>query len=110
MKKFKLPCKFNTEVSSVTFYIGEAKNGNNPIQFQASWLSRERGGVVPDKIMQSLEELKALSEKNAVPFEDLLSYAIESIQTAQSLEKTQSTTKEVEKKYKELNKNTSKKM
>ena len=38
--------------------------------------------------MKSLEELKALSEKNGVPFEELCSYALESIEKGQSLEKS----------------------
>ncbi|WPX97351.1 DUF2610 domain-containing protein [Candidatus Bandiella woodruffii] len=39
--------------------------------------------------MKSLEELKALSDKNGVPFEELCSYALESIQINQNLAKKQ---------------------
>jgi hypothetical protein len=51
--------------------------------------------------MKSLEELKALSEKNGVPFEELCSYALESIEKGQSLERSKEqaiSTDKVEKK------------
>jgi hypothetical protein len=86
MKKFKIPCSFNGSTSPVTFYIGTPEKDHHPIQFQADWLSKERGGTVPPEVMKSLEELKALSDKNGVPFEELCSYALESIQTSQALE------------------------
>ncbi len=87
MEKFKIPCTFSGKTSPVTFYIGAHEKDHHPIQFQADWLSKERGGTVPPDIMKSLEELKALSEKNGVPFEELCSYALESIEKGQSIEK-----------------------
>ncbi|WP_323733417.1 DUF2610 domain-containing protein [Candidatus Bandiella euplotis] len=89
MKKFKIPCTFGGNTSPVTFYIGNPEKDHHPIQFQADWLSKERGGTVPAEIMKSLEELKALSDKNGVPFEELCSYALESIQINQNLAKKQ---------------------
>jgi hypothetical protein len=86
MKKFKIPCTFNGSTSPVTFYIGTPEKDHHPIQFQAEWLSKERGGTVPPEVMKSLEELKALSDKNGVPFEELCAYALESIQISQELE------------------------
>ena len=101
MKKFKSPCTFSGKTSPVTFYIGAPDRDHHPIQFQADWLSKERGGTVPPEIMKSLEELKALSEKNGVPFEELCSYALESIEKGQSLERSKEqaiSTDKVEKK------------
>ena len=97
MRKFKIPCVFGNATSSVTFYIGNPEKDHHPIHFQADWLSKERGGTVSPEIMQSLEELKALSEKNGVPFEELCSYALESIQASQSLEQSKEENKEEEK-------------
>ena len=91
MKKFKIPCSFGGTTSPVTFYIGNPEKGHHPIQFQAEWLSKERGGAVLPDIMQSLEELKALSEKNGVPFEELCSYALESVEASKSLEQNRET-------------------
>ena len=101
MKKFKIPCTFSGKTSPVTFYIGTPDKDHHPIQFQADWLSKERGGTVPPEIMKSLEELKALSEKNGVPFEELCSYALESIEKGRSLERSKEqaiSTDKVEKK------------
>jgi hypothetical protein len=97
MKKFKIPCNFGGKSTPVTFYIGNAEKDHHPIHFQAEWLSKERGGTVSPEIMKSLEELKQLSEKNGVPFEELCSYALESIQASESLEKKK---EEIEKKKK----------
>ncbi len=79
MKKFSIPCDFNGARSPVTFYIGNPSKDHHPIQFQAEWLSKERGGTVPPEIMKNLEELKELSDKNGVKFEDLCSYALEAM-------------------------------
>ena len=87
MKKFKIPCNFSGKSSPVTFYIGNPSKDHNPIQFQAEWLSKERGGSVPPEIMKNLEELRDLAEKNGVPFEELCTYALEAIQTDKSLDK-----------------------
>ena len=95
MKKFKIPCTFGGATSSVTFYIGNPEKEHHPIHFQADWLAKERGGTVSPEIMQSLEELKALSEKNGVPFEELCSYALESIQASKSLEQSKENKEEV---------------
>jgi hypothetical protein len=87
MKKFKIPCNFDGKKTPVTFYIGKPQTDHNPIHFQAEWLSSERGGNVPQEVMQSLEELMELSKKNGVPFEELCEYALKSIEASQSLER-----------------------
>ena len=76
MKKIKITCVFSGKKSPVPFYIGAPKSGSHPIHFQADWLSKERGGAVPPEVMESLEKLHALSEKNDVSFEELCSYAL----------------------------------
>ncbi len=76
MKKFIVPCEFGAQTSPFTIYIGKPKRENHPIQNQAHWLSKERGGKVPQKVMESLEKLRDLAEKNNVSFEDLCVYAL----------------------------------
>ena len=76
MKKFSVPCDFNGARSPFTIYIGSPKQDRHPIFFQSDWLSKERGGTIPQEVMESLTKLKELSEKNGVPFEDLCVYAL----------------------------------
>lgn len=76
MKKFTVPCNFGGQQAPFTIYIGDPKDGNHPIQNQADWLSKERGGQVPPEVMESLSKLKELAEKNNVSFEELCVYAL----------------------------------
>lgn len=76
MKKFTVPCQFGPQTSPFTIYIGNPKKDNHPIQNQAHWLSKERGGKIPEKVMDSLDKLRDLAEKNNVSFEDLCVYAL----------------------------------
>ena len=76
MKKFTVPCNFNGTMSPFAIYVGFPKDGMHPIQNQADWLSKERGGAVPPEVMDSLSKLKALADKNNVSFEELCVYAL----------------------------------
>ena len=76
MKKFSIPCDFNGQKAPFTIYVGNPKPDHHPIFFQSDWLSKERGGTVPQEVMDSLAKLKDLSEKNGVSFEDLCVYAL----------------------------------
>ncbi len=80
MKKFTVPCIFGDQKSPFTIYIGEPKYDSHPIQNQADWLSKNRGGQVPPEIMESLSKLHALSKKNKVSFEELCVYALTAAQ------------------------------
>jgi hypothetical protein len=76
IKKFSVPCDFNGQKSPFTIYIGEPEANHHPLQFQANWLSKERGGSIPPEVMDSVAKLKALADKNGVSFEDLCVYAL----------------------------------
>lgn len=76
MKKFSVPCNFNGQMAPFTIYIGMPKDGNHPLHFQADWLSKERGGTIPQEVMDSIQKLKDLADKNNVSFEDLCVYAL----------------------------------
>jgi len=80
MKKFSIPCDFGGQKSPFDVYIGNPKEGNHPLQNQASWLSKERGGHIPPEVMDSFAQLLELAKKNGVSFEDLCVYALESAQ------------------------------
>lgn len=76
MKKFTVPCNFGGVQSPFTIYIGAPEDSHHPLHFQADWLSKERGGSIPQEVMDSVSKLKALADKNGVSFEDLCVYAL----------------------------------
>lgn len=76
MKKFTIPCDFGGVKAPFDVYIGNPKDGNHPLQNQASWLSKERGGTIPPKVMESFAKLLELSKQHNVSFEDLCVYAL----------------------------------
>jgi hypothetical protein len=80
MKKFTINCQFGGQTAPFTVYIGNPESKHHPIHFQADWLSKERGGNVPAEVMNSLQKLLELAQKNNVPFEDLCTYALEAAQ------------------------------
>ncbi len=83
VKKFNYLCDFAGKKHPVTFYIGDAANGNNPIGFQGAWLSKMKGGMVPKDLMDSLMRLKEISDTQKVSFEDLCEYVIKEIQLSE---------------------------
>ncbi len=76
MKKFTIPCNFNGVKAPFTVYIGNPEKSHHPLQFQAEWLIKQRGGSIPQEVMESLEKLKMIADKNGVPFEELCEYAL----------------------------------
>ncbi|MFT5703351.1 MAG: hypothetical protein ACJAZX_000120 [Rickettsiales bacterium] len=103
VKKFTYDCDFDGEKHPVTFYIGDAAKGNNPISFQSSWLAKERGGSVPAELMDSLMRLKEIADTQKVPFEDICEYVIDEINLSKSsapkisTKKTEPNTQDIEK-------------
>lgn len=85
VKKFSYLCDFAGVKHPVTFFIGDAAKGTHPIGFQSTWLSKEKGGVVPKNLMESLSKLKEISDNGRVSFEDLCEYVVKEIQVSQSL-------------------------
>jgi hypothetical protein len=82
VKKFTVSCDFAGKKIPVTFFVGNAAIGSHPIGFQSNWLGKEKGGVVPEKLMNSLMQLKEIADKNKVSFEDLCTYVIDEVNSA----------------------------
>lgn len=76
MKKFTVPCAFGSATAPFTIYIGSPEPQHHPVHFQAEWLTKHRGGVIPGKVMDSIGRLYELAKKNNVPFEELCVYAL----------------------------------
>ena len=75
-KEFEFDCDFGGQRAKFKFYIGTPQEGNHPLQFQAKWLSNERGGTIPDDVMKAIAQLNDLAKKNGVPLPDLCVYAL----------------------------------
>ncbi len=76
MKKFTVPCDFGGQKAPFTIYVGDPEPKHHPLHFQASWLSKERGGNIPGEVMDSIAKLKDIADQNNVSFEDLCVYAL----------------------------------
>lgn len=69
-------CDFAGQKAPFSVYIGDPKPENHPLQNQSNWLSKERGGVIPSDVMDSIAKLRDLAVKNNVSFEELCVYAL----------------------------------
>jgi len=86
VQKFTTNCDFGGKKLPVTLYIGNPSPGSHPLAFQNKWLSKEKGGNVPNDIMESFTKLKAISDNGRVSFEELCKYVIDELQSSRSLE------------------------
>ncbi|WP_020571524.1 DUF2610 domain-containing protein [Neolewinella persica] len=77
MKKFTIPCKFGSKKAPFDVFIGEPADGEHPLKYQDLWLRSERGGIIPQEVMDSFSKLLLLAKKNDVDFEKLSVYALE---------------------------------
>lgn len=84
MKKFTIPCDFGGKKAPFDVFIGEPDGDIHPLYYQAKWLAKHRGGIIPQEVMESFQKLYALSKKNNVSFEDLCVYALEAANEAKS--------------------------
>ena len=76
MRRFTVPCDFNGQKSPFHIYIGDPQRAKHPLQNQSWWLSKERGGNIPQEVMDSFEKLRNIAEENGVSFEELCVYAL----------------------------------
>ena len=76
MKKFTINCDFGGQMSPFAIYIGKPEGAHHPLHFQADWLSKARGGMIPGEVMEAVTQLQELAEKNGVSLEELCVYAL----------------------------------
>ena len=76
MKKFTVNCGFGGQLSPFTLFIGKPEHAHHPLHFQADWLSKQRGGMIPGDVMEAVTQLQELAEKNGVSLEELCVYAL----------------------------------
>ena len=63
-------------MSPFAIFIGKPEEGHHPLHFQADWLSKARGGMIPGEVMEAVTQLQELAKKNGVALEDLCVYAL----------------------------------
>lgn len=76
MKRFTIPCQFGEVKAPFHIYIGQPAPGCHPLKYQTAWLREERGGAVPQEVLDSFGKLLAIAVENGVTFEDLCVYAL----------------------------------
>ncbi|MBM5782638.1 MAG: DUF2610 domain-containing protein [Pelagibacterales bacterium] len=85
VKKFTTNCDFSGTKHPVTFFVGDSFSGVHPLAFQSRWLSKEKGGNVPNEIMDSFSKLKDIADQSKVSFEELCGYVIDELNESKSL-------------------------
>lgn len=76
MKKFTINCDFGGQMAPFTVFIGEPEGSHHPLHFQADWLSKQRGGMIPGEVMDAVSQLQELAKKNGIVLEELCVYAL----------------------------------
>src|SRR5690606_36732981 len=76
VEQFMIPCDFGGRKAPFPIYVGEPKTDAHPLHYQAWWLSTERGGSIPQEVMDSFEKLHRIALENNVSFAELCAYAI----------------------------------
>lgn len=83
MKKFIVNCDFGGQIAPFQIMIGQPEPDHHPLHFQAEWLSKEKGGTIPQEVMDSVAQLFELAKKHNVSLEELAVYALGAAQTNQ---------------------------
>lgn len=77
MQHFIVPCEFGSRKAPFPLYVGEpADDAEHPLEQQARWLRRERGGTMTREVLDSFAKLHAIALENNVSYEELCVYAM----------------------------------
>lgn len=77
MRRFTVICTFaGGQKWPFHIYVGEPEPSRHPLQNQAHWLSTEKGGTIPQEVMENFEKLHTIAKENGVSFEELCVYAL----------------------------------
>ncbi|GAA1403598.1 DUF2610 domain-containing protein [Catellatospora coxensis] len=79
-----IPCDFGGRRLPFPIYAGEPVLDAHPLEQQAAWLERERGGTVPAEVMESFAKLRVIAADNDVDFGELTAYAMNEALSQQS--------------------------
>jgi len=79
MKKITIPCDFAGKKIPFPIYVGQPETELHPLTYQSFWLSRERGGLIPDEVMNSFAKLHMIAKGHNITFEDICLEALTSV-------------------------------
>ncbi|WP_339040545.1 DUF2610 domain-containing protein [Candidatus Lariskella endosymbiont of Hedychridium roseum] len=77
LKKFDIPCFFNGAKQTIAVFLGDSAPDHHPLHFQAEWITKDKGGQIPQDIMETVAKIQDLAKRSNVPFMDLWQYALE---------------------------------
>lgn len=76
MKKFTVPCDFDGKKHPFDMYVLEPSPLSHPLYYQTLWLKEERGGIVPEDVIDSFNRIYAIAVENNVGFAELSVYSL----------------------------------
>jgi tetratricopeptide (TPR) repeat protein len=76
MKRFTVPCDFDGIKYPFFVYVTNVPYPKHPLEDQARWLREERGGIIPQEVMDSFQRLQKIAHENKVSFVELCVYAL----------------------------------
>jgi len=79
-KKFTLACNNNGQITNIDFLVGNPNESSHPIGFQMKFFLN-RGIVVPDEVINALNNLHQIAKDNHINFDELLEYVSDQLQT-----------------------------
>lgn len=98
MKKFKINCDIEGQVTPIILLIGSPENTHNPIHFQSDWLSKQRQINISAELLTSLKETAEIAEQYKINLDILCLYALGlAAEENNQIDKESSETKDTEK-------------
>ena len=76
MKRFTVPCDLDGIKFPFYLYVTNVPWPKHPLEGQARWLREERGGTVPQDVLDSFRGLQKIAHENNVSFVDLCVLAL----------------------------------
>jgi len=84
VRKFSLICKAGQTELPINFFVGDPQETSHPIGYQMKYLS-QKGVTVPEEIVSSMASLNEIAKKNHIPFEELIQYVSDELNSKDSI-------------------------